>query len=570
MQAINSFADSIGPLDAQRPVAELNDGQVVMRIDPRSGSVVARGRVGASAVASITAGQGGAWVSAPADGRLWRVLPGRADGLVLRSSAVSKGTTDLAYGEGALWAVNPLRGTLAQVDPGSDAVERTIAIGGFPRSVAVGEDAVWVATSPSVPAARAQATGIRPLPDAMCERPFTGGDQPPQRLIVADLPLQGGLRLSSRQMADAMAFVLRRNGFRAGRWRVALQACDDAVASTRLPDRTKCAANARAYSRHPEVLAVVGPVNSDCALAAIPELNRAQDPLALVSPQSSYVGLTRSAPGTPPDELASLYPSGRRTFLRVLPADGHQVAALALLAQRLDRLPVYVLDDGNADYGGLFATQFERAARRLGLPLAGRSSWNPGAPSHRSIAERVARVRPRAVFLGGGIETGGPAVVRALRERLGPAVPILTPDAFTPTGPLAREAGREAAGVYVALGGIADPAQLGPEGRRFAREFSATLGGEDLEPSAIYAAQAMEVVLDAIGRSDGTRTAVLDALFATRIERGIIGNVSFDANGDIETSPVTILRLAPGARALRSFPDAVVDRVLQVPVELSP
>jgi ABC-type branched-subunit amino acid transport system substrate-binding protein len=64
----------------------------------------------------------------------------------------------------------------------------------------------------------------------------------------------------------------------------------------------------------------------------------------------------------------------------------------------------------------------------------------------------------------------------------------------------------------------------------------------------------MEVVLDAIRRSDGTRGSVLGALFETRIPNGLIGSVSFDQNGDVETSPVTILRVEPGARAVAEFP----------------
>jgi hypothetical protein len=58
---------------------------------------------------------------------------------------------------------------------------------------------------------------------------------------------------------------------------------------------------------------------------------------------------------------------------------------------------------------------------------------------------------------------------------------------------------------------------------------------------------------------------VLRALFATRIENGLIGSVGFDRNGDVETSPVTILRVEPGARSAAIFEDAVVDRVLDTP-----
>jgi hypothetical protein len=48
----------------------------VTRIDARTNAIVGRGRVSATAVSSIAAGEGGAWVSAPADGTLWRVDPG--------------------------------------------------------------------------------------------------------------------------------------------------------------------------------------------------------------------------------------------------------------------------------------------------------------------------------------------------------------------------------------------------------------------------------------------------------------------------------------------------------------
>jgi branched-chain amino acid transport system substrate-binding protein len=171
------------------------------------------------------------------------------------------------------------------------------------------------------------------------------------------------------------------------------------------------------------------------------------------------------------------------------------------------------------------------------------------------------------VFLGGQLDTGGAAVIRALRDQLGDRMAILVPDACPPSL-LIQQAGSAASGVFVSLRGIAGADQLPDEGRQFAKTFSATLAGETLEPSAIYAAQAMEVVLDAIRRSNGTRPSVLQALFETRIRNGLIGTVSFDSNGDIEASPVTILRVEPGARTHPLFPGAVVDRVLQVPVGL--
>jgi ABC-type branched-subunit amino acid transport system substrate-binding protein len=78
--------------------------------------------------------------------------------------------------------------------------------------------------------------------------------------------------------------------------------------------------------------------------------------------------------------------------------------------------------------------------------------------------------------------------------------------------------------------------------------FREVQGRASIEPSAVYAAQATEVLLDAIARSDGTRPSVLKELFATRITNSLLGSFGFDANGDISESPVTIVRVQGGGR----------------------
>jgi ABC-type branched-subunit amino acid transport system substrate-binding protein len=86
-----------------------------------------------------------------------------------------------------------------------------------------------------------------------------------------------------------------------------------------------------------------------------------------------------------------------------------------------------------------------------------------------------------------------------------------------------------------------------------------------IEPSAVYAAQAAQVVMQAIARSDGTRAGILDQLFRTRVRDGLLGSFSFDAQGDIAESPVTILRVdeGGGARAVESAEGGVVERVVR-------
>ena len=147
----------------------------------------------------------------------------------------------------------------------------------------------------------------------------------PQRLIVSDLPLhQQGIA----QMADAIAFVLRSHDFRAGRFRIGYQSCDDSTAKQGGFELEKCKANAGLYADTPRVIGVVGPYNSDCAYQQIAITNRA-GPLATISPTNTGLALTKPVPGGGPGarDTAGFYPTGRRHYARLLGTDSGQGAA---------------------------------------------------------------------------------------------------------------------------------------------------------------------------------------------------------------------------------------------------
>ena len=110
--------------------------------------------------------------------------------------------------------------------------------------------------------------------------------------------------------------------------------------------------------------------------------------------------------------------------------------------------------------------------------------------------------------------------------------------------------------MYVGNYGLPD-GKLPPTGRRFLEQFEkARPGLRTPDFSAAYAAQAAEILLDAIGRSNGTRPSVTRELRRTRIEGGILGDLRFDHNSDPVEAPVTIFRMAGK--------DPVTDRVITV------
>jgi branched-chain amino acid transport system substrate-binding protein len=464
-----------------------------------------------------------------------------------------------------------MAGTLTQVDSETTRVLRTVDLEGIPRSLAIEGETVWAAVIPDpTPSVTSEAIGLATFPPRVCEPPLAGSSGRADVLITSDLPLQGGSRVSATQMAHAIAFVLRERGFRAGTYHVAYQSCDDSIATTGLYDEAKCASNARAYAENPDVIGVVGTFNSACAVVALPELNRAPDgPLAMVSPFNSYVGLTRQGPGVDPSLPAALYPTGVRNYVRVYPTDDLEGAALALLARDRGRSRVFVLDDGDPGYGVLQATVFETAARRLGLEVVGRTSWDPRADEYTALARRVAASGAAALYVGGLIDTNAGGVIRDLRRRISDAVDLLGPAGLTPVALLVEKSDGAARGMYLSLAGVLSE-RLPPAAARWAMRFGAMQKGVPVEPSAVYAAQATEVLLDAIARSDGTRPSVVDELFRTRIVDGLLGNVGFDRNGDVTESPMTIVQVRGrgSANTVQSVVGARVARVVRPSPEL--
>jgi branched-chain amino acid transport system substrate-binding protein len=349
-------------------------------------------------------------------------------------------------------------------------------------------------------------------------------------------------------MVAAIKHVLRDRGYRAGKLRVGYQSCNDTVGDQPF-DEGLCERNARAYAAAPDVLGMIGPWNSGCAAAQLPVLSRkAAGPLAVISPANTFAGLTRPAPGGFPGRL---YPDGVRNYVRVVPNDSAQGAVFAVLAQKRGLRRVVALVQSRDDYGSGLGTTFLAAARALGLD-AHRVEWRQ-QPTYTALARRVARLRPQLVYLAGTTQANAKRLLMDLRDALGSSVTLSAPDAFASVAATLGAAGE---GLLVSIGGV--PSELlPPEGKEFLRAFGRPAFAERGSLGAPEAAQAAEVLLDAIGRSDGTRASVVDELFRAKVTRGILGTFGFDRNGDIVPTPIGVLRFHDGA--------VIVERVVRVP-----
>jgi branched-chain amino acid transport system substrate-binding protein len=390
------------------------------------------------------------------------------------------------------------------------------------------------------------------LSPSFCSKVSFSGTGTPDYLIVSDLAEQNRSDVVTR-MVSAIKFVLAQHHFKAGRYSIGYQSCDDSTPQTQSGDLAKCASNAKAYAAEPAAIAVIGAWSSSCTSVELPILDRSPTgPLALISPTNTSPGLTHASGGSAPGEPGRYYPSGKRNFVRLVGPDDFQGAAAAQLATQLGLHRVFVLDDAES-YGLDVAGGFKRAARHLKLSLVGSASWNVSQKTFTGLVDRVAQANPDAVVLAGFACPGCAALINGLRARL-PSARLIAPDGFGPADALVSAIGASTEGMYLTEPGL-PPDRFGALGqelqRRFGRTFLVEAGG------APVAAQAAEVLLDAIARSNGTRSSVTAHLLADRVHGGILGDFKFDRYGDMTPSPVTIYRIKRGSQ--------VTDRVILAP-----
>ena len=385
----------------------------------------------------------------------------------------------------------------------------------------------------------------------------------PTVTVVADLPLQGAAGAQARTLVAAMRLYLARQGGRAGAYRVRLETRDDASAAAGRWDGRRCRENARRSAGDARVVAVLGTLDSACTALELPILNEAS--VAMISPANTAAGLTRGGPGSAPGEPDLHYPSGTRTFARVVPPTDVQGAAAAQLMQKLGVESVYVLDDGGA-YGRAAAEATAAAAPDYGIAVVGSERFDTGAGGYRDLYERVARRHPDAVYLGARLPADAGALLRDKVAALGDndEVRLIAPDAFL-DGDLVEPsgAGSAADGLYVTFGALG-PEQLAARGGAaadFLKAYRARFG--EPEVYTLYGAAAMQVALAAIAGSDGTRRSVVARLLGVEIAKrdSVLGEAySFDENGDTTLKDVSVFRAKgdalPFDTALRVEPPA--------------
>jgi branched-chain amino acid transport system substrate-binding protein len=364
--------------------------------------------------------------------------------------------------------------------------------------------------------------------------------------IYSSLPLYGPSRPQSEDIVRAMRMALRANDGMAGRFTIDFVSLNDATRRTGFWTAKKVAANARRAAADPAAVAYLGEFNSAATVFSLPILNEAG--LLQISPSNTSVGLTRSAGGEP-GEPDRYYPTGRRTYGRVVPANHLEARALGALMADERCARVYAVAAAEP-YGIGMARLAVRAAHEHGVETRRGPRIGERFEAFRRLARRVKRSDSDCFFFGGPTFLHAPEVFNTVGAA-NPRLKLFGPDSlaeFEFAHELRPGVRKRVWITNPTLGRRGYPAA----GRAFFAAFKARYGHFP-EPYAIYGYEAMAVALDAIARAgdaggptDAGREAIVDAFFATRNRESVLGTYGIDKHGDTTLSDYGVFRPARG------------------------
>jgi branched-chain amino acid transport system substrate-binding protein len=373
-----------------------------------------------------------------------------------------------------------------------------------------------------------------------------GGGEAKTLKIYSSLPLQGASRPQTTAMVDGIKLALEQAGNKAGDFTVEYESLDDSTAQAGSWTPEATTSNARKAAQDDATAVYIGEFNSGASAVSIPILNEAGVPQ--ISPANTYVGLTTDAPGSEPGEPDKYYPSGQRTYTRIVPTDTIQGAALATVMQEDGCTKVEMTNDKEV-YGAGLASNIETAAEGIGLEIVANDAVDKNAPNYRSLAGK-AKGAGADCFIYSGITANNAVQLFKDFSAALPDAKLYGPDGICEAGFADPKEGgipADVASKFKCSVATLSPDEYPPEGQEFFTQFSEKYGEDNPDPYAIYGYEAMRLALDAIERSgSGNKEDIVKALFETKDRSSVLGTYSIDENGDTTLTDYGIYTIEGG------------------------
>ncbi len=372
-----------------------------------------------------------------------------------------------------------------------------------------------------------------------------GGGGGKTLVISTDLPAQGASHDATEDTIRAINLYLDQVNHKAGNYTVQLKTYDDSTAAKGAWDEATCANNAQKHVANTTEIAVMGTYNSGCAKIEVPVLNAAS--MLMVSHANTNPGLTKKWDPGEPDKY---YPSGKRNYARVITTDDYQGSAAADFAsQDLKVKRCFVLND-NQTYGQGVAQAFITQAKKDGITILANKAWDAKQPSYAAIFQNAKSLNPDCVYFGGIYDNNGGQLVKDKFSVLGDnnKVKLLGPDGFTGYPQLDKQP--QAQGMYLTFAGLSTEQLLkgGGLAATLIAAYKTKYGTLPRTNYALYGVSAVQVILAAIAKSDGSRESITNQVFSgggidIAADQSVLGKeVKIDPQtGDTNNKDISVL-----------------------------
>lgn len=226
------------------------------------------------------------------------------------------------------------------------------------------------------------------------------------------------------------------------------------------------------------------------------------------------------------------------------PFQGKVMATFARNTLKLDR--VAILRDVKNDYSIGLSDAFKTAFTALGGTIAAEQSYSAGDTDFSAQLTAIKASNAQALYVPGYYSEVG-AIART-KERLGLRIPMMGGDGWDAPD-LFKIGGEALNGSYFSNHFAPDAAS--PKARKFVADFEKKYGQEPTGLGALgYDAAA--VLFDAMTRAKSVeKSAVRNALAATKDFEGVTGKITIDAKRNAQKSAV-VLEIADGKAKYRT------------------
>jgi branched-chain amino acid transport system substrate-binding protein len=347
--------------------------------------------------------------------------------------------------------------------------------------------------------------------------------------IYSSLPLDPTDRQQSEDTINGEKLALQQVNSKVGPCTISYKSLDDSTAQAGQWDPGQASDNARKAAGDSSAVLYLGEFNSGASVVTIPILNKAG--LMQISPSNTALALTKNPGPSGKGAPDIYYPTGKRTYARVVPADHIQGAALADWMSELGVKKLYEANDKQV-YGAGVAKTTGDAAKLHGIQVAGNDGIDIKAPNYRALAQKVKSSGADAFFFGGITASNGVQLYKDVYAA-NPNIKLFGPDGVAETSFTSKLPAGLQAHTYITVATV-DPKSYPPGAQKFFSDFKAKYGREP-EPYAIYGYEAMSLGLDAMKRAGAKcndRAEIIKQVFATKNKKSVLGTYSIDKDGD--------------------------------------